>query len=150
MVFCTNCGADMDENVNFCSECGNKVELNEHSIATTKNIKEDDLDNVSKYSTTASFTATKKGVLDGLDIQKGDIDQVTKKAKKGLGRLGRFARIGLERGSELASQGIEVAKETLDERMEAHAKRENKICPHCSKTMESPGKFCNHCGEKLE
>jgi RNA polymerase subunit RPABC4/transcription elongation factor Spt4 len=158
MVFCTNCGADMEEHTKFCPECGSKVELNEHPTAGTKHIKKDDTDNVPNDSTTPTLIATKKGVLDRLDIEKNDIDQVTEKAKKGLGRLGRFARKGLERGAELASQGIDAAKETLDERRETSDNQdiitgqegEIKFCPHCGKAIEDPGKFCNHCGEKLE
>lgn len=155
MVFCTNCGAELEEYDKFCPECGNNVELNKHPSTTTKHIKEDDPDNVSKYS---PLPPPKKGVLDRLDIEKDDIDQVTEKGKKTLGRLGRFAKKRLERGAELASQGIEAAKETIDERRGTSDNHETtsgqegeiKFCPYCAKAMEGSGKFCNHCGEKLE
>jgi predicted nucleic acid-binding Zn ribbon protein len=158
MVFCTNCGADIEEHNKFCPECGNKVELNEHLSTTTNQVKENDPDIVSKFSTPSTLPPPKKGVLDRLDIEKDDIDQVTEKAKKGLGRLGRFARKGLERGAELASKGIETAKETIDEKRGTSDNHETtsgqegeiKFCPYCAKAIEGPGKFCNHCGEKLE
>ena len=93
-----------------------------------------------------------------LPFEKDDIDQVTEKAKKRLGRLGRFAKKGLERGAELASQGIEAAKETIDERRGTSDNYETtsgqegeiKFCPYCAKAVEGSGKFCNHCGENLE
>jgi rRNA maturation endonuclease Nob1 len=134
MVFCTNCGVDIEEHNKFCPKCGNKVEK-------THTSEED-----------------KKGVLNRLDIESEDIDQVTETAKKSLGRLGRFARKRLERGVELASQGIEVAKETIDERMSPsdsqainiEQEKSIKFCPFCGKALELSGKFCNHCGEKLD
>jgi len=107
----------------------------------------------------------KHGVLERLDIDQEDIEEVTEKAKKGLGMLGRLARRGLERGAELASQGIEAAKDMIVERrasLEAQPAPAyapapvpapaggNKFCPNCGQSASGPGKFCNHCGQKLE
>ena len=71
--------------------------------------------------------------------------------------LGRLARKGIERRAELANQGIEVAKDTIEERKAeseanaAHAPAEgSKFCPNCGQAVSGPGKFCNHCGQKLE
>jgi membrane protease subunit (stomatin/prohibitin family) len=102
-------------------------------------------------------------VLERLDIDQEDIDEVAEKAKKGLGMLGRLARKGLERGAELASQGIEVAKDTIEERRASSEAQPapaytpvpapaggNKFCPNCGQSVSGPGKFCNHCGQKLE
>ncbi len=110
-------------------------------------------------------TSTQARVLERLDIDQEDIEEVTEKAKKGLGMLGRLARRGLEKGAELASQGIEAAKDTIEERRASSEAQPapayapapvpapaggNKFCPNCGQSASGLGKFCNHCGQKLE
>ena len=101
----------------------------------------------------------RQGILGRVDIDQEDIDEVAEKAKKGLGAAWRLARKGLSKGAELASQGIEVAKDTIEERREqqqanqappsAPAPEGTRFCPSCGQPAP-PGKFCNNCGHKLE
>ncbi|MCK5670732.1 zinc-ribbon domain-containing protein, partial [Candidatus Bathyarchaeota archaeon] len=35
MVFCSNCGADVEEHQKFCPECGTKLERAEHQSTST-------------------------------------------------------------------------------------------------------------------
>lgn len=103
----------------------------------------------------------KQGVLERLDIDQEDIEEVAEKAKKGLDMLGRLAMRGLEKGAELANQGIEIAKDTIEERRVASEAKPApthasalaggiKFCSSCGQSVSGPGKFCNHCGQKLE
>ena len=147
MVFCSNCGADIEEHQKFCPECGTRVGKAEQPLTLPPPPVESQSDSSSQ----------KHGMLERLDIDKEDIDEVAEKAKKGLGRLGRLAKKGLQRGAELANQGIEVAKDTIEERRTAseesttHAPAEgSKLCTNCGQAVSGPGKFCNHCGQKLD
>ena len=164
MVFCSNCGADIEEHQKFCPECGTRVEKAEQmstspppppspEVETTESTP---LPPPPAYNHTDDGSQ-KQGVLERLDIDQEDIDEVTEKAKKGLGMLGRLAKKGLERGAELASQGIDVAKDTIEERRTASEESAppstvggSKFCPNCGQGVSGPGKFCNHCGHKLE
>lgn len=143
MVFCSNCGADIEEHQKFCPECGTRVGKAEQPLT---------LPPPPPVESQSDSSSQKHGMLERLDI-----DEVAEKAKKGLGRLGRLAKIGLQRGAELANQGIEVAKDTIEERGTAseesttHAPAEgSKFCTNCGRTVSGPGKFCNHCGQKLD
>jgi rRNA maturation endonuclease Nob1 len=156
MVFCSNCGADIEEHQKFCQECGTKVEKTEHP-STSHPSPPEDPEIETRARNQSNSSSQKQGVLERLDIDKEDIDEVTEKAKKGLGRLGRIAKKGLQRGAELANQGIEVAKDTIEERRAeseestVHAPVEgSKFCTNCGQSVSGPGKFCNHCGHKLE
>ena len=168
MVLCSNCGADIDEKQKFCPECGTK---NEKELAPSVSSPppqpeepETPVDNSMPpppppppSDSQSDIPPPKEGVLGRLDIDKEDIDEVAEKAKKGLGRLGRLARRGLKKGAELANQGIEAAKDTIEERRAASEQPQpvapvngGKFCPNCGNAISGPGKFCNSCGHKLE
>ena len=180
MVFCSNCGADIDENQKFCPECGTK---NEKAFAPSTTSPppppaepETPVDSSMPppppppqnipppppAGSQSDIPPPKEGVLGRLDIDQEDIDEVAEKAKKGLGMLGRFARQSLKKGAELANQGIEAAKDTIEERRGAGQPAQpyqpappapatgSTFCPNCGQGVTGPGKFCNHCGHKLE
>ena len=169
MVFCNNCGADIEEHQKFCPECGTRVEKAEQTSTSPPPPRGSEVETTESAPpppppppayNQGDNGSQKQGVLERLDIDQEDIDEVAEKAKKGLGMLGRLARKGLERGAELANQGIEVAKDTIEERRAAsetngahteHAPAEgSKFCTNCGQSVSGPGKFCNHCGHKLE
>ena len=92
-------------------------------------------------------------------IDKEDFEDITNKARKGLGAAWKFARKGISRGAELANQGIEAAKDTIEERKSQGSEPEKeqatdprvhsiKYCPNCGQPV-SLGKYCNHCGHRL-
>ena len=164
MVFCSNCGADIEEHQKFCPECGRKVEKAEQP-STSPPSEDPEIETTDTaippppppVDSQGNSSSQKQGVLERLDIDKEDIDEVAEKAKKGLGRLGRLAKKGLQSGAEFANQGIEVAKDTIEERragseestIHAHAEG-SKFCTNCGQSVSGPGKFCTHCGHKLE
>jgi membrane protease subunit (stomatin/prohibitin family) len=77
-----------------------------------------------------------------------------------LGAAFSFAKKGLSKGAEIAGKGIDAAKETIDERRAAQAAAQppatqppaegQRVCPSCGEPVTGSGKFCNHCGQKLE
>jgi len=76
-------------------------------------------------------------------------------AKKGLGAAFRLARKGIKQETELASKGIDAAKETIEERRqdrrEAEPETENQgFCPQCGQPVTGTEKFCSNCGHPLE
>ena len=178
MVFCSNCGADIEHDQKFCPECGTKNEKAfEPSVSSPPPPPaepETQVDNSMPppppppksipppppAGSHSDIPPPKEGVLGRLDIDQEDIDEVAEKAKKGLGMLGRLAKQGLERGAKLANQGIEAAKDTIEERRGAGQQAQpvapdapangGKFCPNCGNTVSGPGKFCNSCGHKLE
>jgi uncharacterized OB-fold protein len=149
MVFCANCGARLEEENRFCPECGSKVE----EIVSTQPqqaVKEETVSHTPQEPTKT------QGVLERIRIDREDIGEVTEEAKKRLGSLGRFARKGLGRGAELASQRIEAAKEKIQERRDKPDKPDREpqsklnFCPDCGTAINEPANFCNNCGQKLE
>jgi hypothetical protein len=187
MPFCPNCGADVEDNQKFCPECGTRLKTTEQNSvfpppppppsvvepnesATTTPPPPQQYNNVPPPPPLANQYGAqpqKQGILGRVDIDHEDIDEVAEKAKKGLGAAWRLARRGISKGAELASQGIEAAKETIDERRgpqngapqtqsyqapapaPAPAPGAVKYCPTCGQPA-APGKFCNNCGHKLE
>lgn len=75
-------------------------------------------------------------------------------AKKGLGVAVRLARRGIEQGAKPAGEGIDAAKETIEERRQEKQEAEpetqdQRLCPQCGKPVTGAGKFCSHCGHEL-
>lgn len=138
MPFCTNCGSEIEDHQKFCPSCGAPTE---HTPA----------------SGGGETPAPKKGVLgdiDREDIEEG-VERGVEAAKKGLGAAFRLARRGIKQGAELAGKGIDAAKETIEERrpdgQEAESPaRDQVFCPQCGQPVTGTGKFCSHCGHKLE
>jgi ribosomal protein L32 len=184
MTFCSNCGADVEENQKFCPECGTRREKAEQTsvslpppppppgaaeVKTTMPTplppQNNDIPPPPPAGSQSNIPGPKQGILGRVDIDQEDIDEVAKKAKKGLGAAWRLARKGISKGAELAGQGIEAAKDTIEERRaqqnadqpqqpyQAPPPQPNsqsiRFCPNCGQPA-SPGKFCNHCGHKLE
>ena len=179
MTFCSNCGADVEDDQKFCPECGMRLQTEPTSVSPpppppfgedTKTMpppppQYNNVPPPPPAGSQSDIPPPRQGILGRVDIDQEDIDEVAEKAKKGLGAAWRLARRGINKGAELASQGIEVAKDTIEERREkqqvnqapqpyaapepAPAPQGNKFCPNCGQPA-APGKFCNHCGHKLE
>ena len=179
MTFCSNCGADVEDDQKFCPECGMRLKAEQTSVsppppppsgedAKTTPPPPPQYNNVPPPPPAGSqsdIPPPRQGILGRVDIDQEDIDEVAEKAKKGLGAAWRLARRGISKGAELASQGIEVAKDTIEERREkqqadqapqtyqvpppAPAPEGTRFCPNCGQPAP-PGKFCNNCGHKLE
>lgn len=168
MTFCSNCGADIEDYHKFCPKCGTKI------VKDVQTITESPISQVPDSQATDSVVAPtpsstppetdysasseEKGVFGRID--KEDFEEVTNKAKKGLGAAWKFARKGISRGAELANQGIESAKDTIEERRTQSPEPEKvqetelkphglKYCPNCGQPVSS-GKYCNHCGHRLQ
>lgn len=145
MPFCSNCGADVEENQRFCPECGTRLSTESVSPAPPTTTSE-----------ATDVPPPKQGILSRVDIDQEDIDEVAEKAKKGLGAAWRIARRGISKGAELAEQGIEAAKDTIEDRRAQQAANQAqqpasesvRFCPNCGQPVAT-GKFCNHCGHKL-
>jgi ribosomal protein L32 len=177
MTFCSNCGADIEDYHKFCPRCGAKIvkdvqtipespsshvpdSKSKDSVVAPAPIKPE-IDKISSSAppeTDYSASSEEKGVFRRID--KEDFEDVTNKAKKGLGAAWKFARKGISRGAELANQGIEVAKDTIEERRTQSSEPEKvqakepkphglKYCPNCGQPISS-GKYCNHCGHRLQ
>ncbi len=176
MTFCSNCGADVEDDQKFCPECGTRLQTESASPPppppqpgeeTTTNVpppppQYNNVPPPPPAGSQSNIPPPKQGILGRVDIDQEDIEEVAEKAKKGLGAAWRLARKGISKGAELASQGIEVAKDTIEERREkqnsaqpyqappaAPDSQGTKFCPNCGQPA-APGKFCNHCGHKLE
>lgn len=172
MPFCNNCGADVEEDQKFCPECG--ARLKTEAVSPPPPPPQPDKDDTTSVpppppqynnvpppppaGSQSNIPPPKQGILGRVDIDQEDIDEVAEKAKKGLGAAWRLARKGINKGAELASQGIEAAKDTIEERREKQqagqapppaGSQSTKFCPNCGQPV-APGKFCNHCGHKLE
>ncbi len=138
MPFCTNCGSEIEDHQKFCPSCGAPTEQTPASGGGEK-------------------PAPKKGVLgeiDREDIEEG-VERGVEAAKKGLGAAFRLARRGIKQGAELAGKGIDAAKETIEERRQEGQETEPEtqgqgVCPQCGQPVTGTGKFCSHCGHKLE
>ena len=146
MPFCDNCGQQIDEKQKFCPHCGARNESAFQDQATQA--PPPPLEQKSEAS------APKK-VID-FEVNEQDIDQAKAKAKRGLSAAFGFAKRGLSKGAEIAGKGIEAARETIDERRSASSQEapkssgEQRFCPNCGEAVPGSGKFCNHCGHKLE
>ena len=187
MTFCNNCGADVEENQKFCPECGTRLKPVEqkagaspppppppsepatpNTVATPPPPPRNNVPPPPPAGSESNVPPPRRKILDRVDIDQEDIDEVTEKAKRGLGAAWRLARKGLNKGAELANQGVEVAKETLEERrarqnqgqpqapaqpyqapQSSPAQEDTKYCPNCGQATAG-GKFCNHCGHRLE
>jgi ribosomal protein L32 len=184
MTFCSNCGANIEENQKFCPNCGTRVERAEQSSVSPPPPPPPGAEASTNMATPpppppkynnapppppagsqSNIPPPKKGILGRVDIDQEDIDEVAEKAKKGLGAAWSLARKGISKGAELAGQGIDVAKETIDDRRAPQnggqpqqpyqappsegANQSVRFCPNCGQPA-SPGKFCNHCGHRLE
>ena len=164
MTFCSNCGADVEDNQKFCPECGTRLQAEQTSVSPPPPPPPGEDAKTTPpppppAGSQIDIPPPKQGILGRVDIDQEDIDEVAEKAKKGLGAAWRLARKGLSKGAELASQGIEVAKDTIEERREqqqanqappsAPAPEGTRFCPSCGQPAP-PGKFCNNCGHKLE
>lgn len=176
MTFCSNCGADIEDYHKFCPRCGTKIVKDTQTIPdspslTAQNLKSKDsvaastpdkpeIDKIppsTPLEADYSASTEEKGVLGRID--KEDFEDITNKARKGLGAAWKFARKGISRGAELANQGIEAAKDTIEERKSQGSEPEKeqatdprvhgiKYCPNCGQPV-SLGKYCNHCGHRL-
>lgn len=89
-----------------------------------------------------------------LEIDQKDVDEGVEKAKRGLSAAFSFAKKGLSKGAEIAGKGIDAARETIDERKSQQAQQPpaegQRVCPNCGEPVTGSGKFCNHCGQRLE
>jgi hypothetical protein len=132
MTFCSFCGVNLEENQRFCPNCGPKIDKLERDPATqaTNQQKEDTTlsEQTSQKGLSSHFqnndntalvirysVTPRQSILDKVNVDREDFDEVTKKAKKGLDAAWRFTRKGFRKGAELASQGLEAAKETIDD-----------------------------------
>jgi hypothetical protein len=77
MVFCSNCGADIEEHQKFCPKCGTKVEKAEQPSGSPPSPPEDP--EIETTDTTIppppvysqiNSSSQKQGVLERLDIDK--------------------------------------------------------------------------------
>lgn len=161
MPFCDNCGQQIDEKQKFCPHCGARNEAAFQGQATQapppppppSEKGGDDLPPPPPPGHKSEVSAPKK-VID-FEIDEQDIDQAREKAKRGLSAAFGFAKKGLSKGAEVAGKGIDVARETIDERKNASSQDDSKdqgekLCPSCGQAVTGSGKFCNHCGYKLE
>jgi len=150
MPFCTNCGSEIEDHQKFCPACGAR---NEQESTSTETQTEPQPPTSSESDT----PAPRKGIIgdvDREDIEKG-VEKGVETAKKGLGAAFRLARRGIKQGAELAGKGIDAAKETIEERREDKDEAEppaqgQRFCPQCGQPVTGSGKFCNHCGHRLE
>jgi len=146
MPFCDNCGKQIDEKQKFCPHCGAR---NEAALQ----------DQVTQAPPPPPGQKSKepapKKIID-IEVDEQDIDQAKEKARRGLSAAFGFAKRGLSKGAEIAGKGIEAARETIDERRSASPQDAPKgqggqrFCPNCGEAVPGSGKFCNHCGHKLE
>ena len=156
MVFCSNCGAEIEETQKFCPKCGTKneaafkeppEEVSEFEKVSEGSGKQD----ISK-SKTEKEKESKKSILK-IDIKDDEVERAKEKAKKGFGAALRMAKRGIDKGREMAEKGIDTAKETIDERKKRQklkSPEDVKYCPECGQPVPVEAKFCANCGEKLE
>jgi RNA polymerase subunit RPABC4/transcription elongation factor Spt4 len=169
MPFCDNCGQQIDEKQKFCPNCGARNETAFQGQATQtpppppppSKKSGADLPPPPPPGSKSEVSAPKKVIA--IEVDEHDIDQAKAKAKRGLSAAFGFAKKGLSfgaelagKGAEIAGKGIEAARETIDERMSSSSEDapegqgEQKLCPNCGEAVTGSGKFCNHCGQKLE
>lgn len=175
MMYCPNCGSEIEEYHKFCPNCGAKIATEERTsesspptlrperaqptpdTVATPSSPSPAINNLPKpppeIDTVSTVPPEKKGALGVID--KEEMDEVADKAKKGLGSAWKSVRRGISKGAERASQGIDLAKDTLEERR-ANQKNKKvevskaKFCPKCGNTVTVGDKFCEKCGNKLE
>lgn len=178
MAFCSSCGGKIEENQKFCPNCGARKEASAiaapaQAVRSTPppppppsprgqlGLPKPPPPPPESSSDIPPPKDTIIGNIDREDLE-DSIEKGVEISKKGLGLAFNLAKKGFSRGVELAEKGIEVAKETIDDQMD---KRENdqhavqapsmqpaqgsKFCPSCGQSVQGPGKFCNHCGYKL-
>ncbi|HUV35192.1 MAG TPA: zinc-ribbon domain-containing protein [Candidatus Desulfaltia sp.] len=161
MPFCDSCGQQIEEKQKFCPNCGARNEAAFQGQATQappppppSEKSEADLPPPPPPEHKSEVPVPKK-VID-IEVDQQDIDQAKEKAKRGLSAAFGFAKRGLSKGAEIAGKGIEAARETIDERRSASSQDapksqgEQRFCPNCGEAVPGSGKFCNHCGHKLE
>jgi predicted ATP-dependent serine protease len=113
MVFCSNCGAEIDETQKFCPICGTKNEAAFKEVH--EKVSEGSGEQEMSTSNMEKEKESKKSILN-IDIKEDDVERAKEKAKKGFGAALRMARRGIDKGREIAEKGIDTAKETIDER----------------------------------
>lgn len=161
MPFCDKCGQQIEEKQKFCPKCGARNEAAFQGQTTTappppppSEKSETDLPPPPPPKQKNEASAPKK-IID-LEIDEQDIDQAKEKAKRGLSAAFGFAKKGLSKGAEIAGKGIDAARETIDERRSASSQEapkasdDQRFCSNCGEAVLGTGKFCNHCGHKLE
>jgi membrane protease subunit (stomatin/prohibitin family) len=150
MPYCDNCGQQIDEKQKFCPNCGarNEAAFKAQGASTPPPPPP-------PPGHTSNVPPPKK--LIDLEIDQKDVDEGVEKAKRGLSAAFSFAKKGLSKGAEIAGKGIDAARETIDERRSQQAQQppappaeDQKACPNCGEAVTGSGKFCNHCGQKLE
>ena len=155
MPFCENCGQQISENQKFCPNCGarNEPAFKDQGSATPPPPPPPG------QNGEAPPPPPPKKLID-LEIDQEDVDRGVEKARRGLGAAFSFAKRGLSKGVEIAGKGIDAAKETIDERRAAQTAAQppapvqpvegQRVCPNCGQPVTGSGKFCNHCGQRLE
>jgi RNA polymerase subunit RPABC4/transcription elongation factor Spt4 len=178
MMYCPNCGSEIEEYHKFCPNCGAKIVTEEQvseasqpappprdaeptpDTVATPSQPPPAIDSLPepppRVGTESTPLPLKKGPLG--KIGREDIDEVTGKAKKGLGSAWKSVRKGISKGAQIAGQGIESAKDTFEERR-THQRDKNgdiressgaKFCPNCGHAVSVVDKFCKNCGHRLE
>jgi membrane protease subunit (stomatin/prohibitin family) len=163
MPYCDNCGQQIDEKQKFCPNCGARNEAAFKAQGASmpppppppaKEVKAN-LPPPPPHGHKSNVPPPKK--LIDLEIDQKDVDEGVEKAKRGLSAAFGFAKKGLSKGAEMAGKGIDAARETIDERRSQQAQQPSapptegqKVCPNCGEAVTGSGKFCNHCGQRLE
>jgi RNA polymerase subunit RPABC4/transcription elongation factor Spt4 len=147
MPYCDNCGQQIDEKQKFCPNCGarNEAAFKAQGASTPPPPP--------PPPGQKSAVPPPKKLID-LEIDQKDVDEGVEKAKRGLSAAFSFAKKGLSKGAEIAGKGIDAARETIDEKRSqqppAPPAEGQRLCPNCGEAVTGSGKFCNHCGHKLE
>jgi len=156
MVFCSNCGTEIEETQKFCPRCGTKNEAAfkeaHEKIPELENVSEGSRKHDISTSKPEKGKDSKKSILK-IDIKEDNVERAKEKAKKGFGAALRIARRGIDTGREMAEKGIDSAKETIDERkkrQKSEATGDVKYCPDCGQRVPIEARFCANCGSKIE
>lgn len=154
MIFCSNCGTELDENQKFCPECGTRNEVAFEEAAPERSKLAEEVESEVKTEAPEQVSEGKKDSEKSIlkiDIKEQDVKRAKEKARKGFGSALRIARKGIDRGIEVAEKGIDSAKGTIEERKARKKGPEGAIfCPNCGQKVPADSKFCTSCGEKLE
>ena len=166
MVFCTSCGAQIADHLNFCPKCGAKNKYKKELGTPT-------IQDVPPEQTQESSSPTPVSQAQ----QMAPYPSEEEKPKQGIGAALDFARRGIEEGVKMAEKGIEAAKDEIEERLDkdepapspqspieyttqpvsstaqpvpAPELPKKKFCPKCGYEIVGAGKFCSNCGNAVE
>ena len=165
MVFCSSCGAQIDDHLNFCPKCGAKnkykKELGSPPVQAPPQ----------KIQEPVSSPPPDPQPMSPPPPPEYEVE----KTKQGIGVAIDFARRGIEQGVKFAEEGIETAREEIEERFDKDDPSpspppvelvqpaqpvaaqsissadppKKKFCPRCGYEIVGAGKFCSNCGNSV-